>query len=361
MKTLNILPALACLLMLMSGCEEKKIEQEPALSELLPGWNIHQQALNFDIHLRDLFFLNAETGYMAGYNGEIYKTTTAGTSWQKLNSGTTLHLQSIIFVSPNAGFAAGQGMSGCLGQDCGRGAPFLKTTDGGSSWSKSFFPDFISFEELVFFDESQGLALITTLSGESLSQTRLARTQDGGSNWDLLDLDIFSPLHKIHLVDGIVYLAGNGGIIHKSNDAGLSWEQIQTPVPAWSQVRKLYFYNQQIGFFDGNMQLHKTTNGGDQWQELQTPTAFNELGFVHFSSENEGFNLVPVFGHEGAGGQGDFFTYHGTVFYYTLDGGASWQAKGPIREFQYGKAHFPSRELGYISNGRILYRFEKRD
>ena len=79
--------------------------------------------------LNDVHFTSPTTGYVTGYvvngfqvNGTLRKTTDGGMTWRVLNSGTTQPLFSVFFVDANTGWVAGD--SGTI----------LKTTNGGSAW-----------------------------------------------------------------------------------------------------------------------------------------------------------------------------------------------------------------------------------
>lgn len=66
-----------------------------------------------------LYFSNTKTGWSAGENGTIYRTTNAGNNWFADNTPTTQNLNSIQFVNELTGWAAGE--NGVI----------LKTTTGG--------------------------------------------------------------------------------------------------------------------------------------------------------------------------------------------------------------------------------------
>src|ERR1035438_9811671 len=67
--------------------------------------------------LNSVYFINTNTGYVAGDSGTILKTINGGISWSKLSSGTMKHLASVYFTSDNTGVVVGD--SGTL----------LKTSD----------------------------------------------------------------------------------------------------------------------------------------------------------------------------------------------------------------------------------------
>src|SRR5687768_8595437 len=106
--------------------------------QFLSGWTISEHTYDLDIMPEDLFFLNSEIGFLVGLNGEIHKTINSGKTWEKKNSGTTLHFQSVYFLNKTTGYVGGQAMGGCLDEDCDKGSVLLKTTDGGETWTKTF-------------------------------------------------------------------------------------------------------------------------------------------------------------------------------------------------------------------------------
>lgn len=72
-----------------------------------------------------LFFLNNNTGWVAGYHGKISKTTDGGVSWILQNSGIQSWLNCVHFIDANLGIAVGSKDSNRL---------ILKTTNGGTNW-----------------------------------------------------------------------------------------------------------------------------------------------------------------------------------------------------------------------------------
>jgi hypothetical protein len=57
--------------------------------------------------LTDIYFINANTGYIVGYNGKIFKTTNGGDNWIQEPQLTTNNLNSVFFISENRGWAVG--------------------------------------------------------------------------------------------------------------------------------------------------------------------------------------------------------------------------------------------------------------
>jgi len=346
---LYIIPLLALISFIIS-CKKDSLETKP--TNFLKGWEIEQTNLNFDINYRDIFFINSDIGFIVGYNGNIYKTNNAGKAWQKQVSNTTLHLYSVFFLNENIGFIGGQAMN-CLDSDCGSGSVFLKTTNGGETWTKTFFKDYNKIYSLNFFDESNGLALIDTPDKPNSRDYYIARTSDGGKSWKFIDLPIKPTYDKFYFIDNTVLVAGENQKIFKSTDFGNSWESISTPVPIFNDIRNIYFYNKNIGFVDGVTNFYKTTNGGLTWAIYPSPSVG---GTFHFYNEKEGFNIKSSSQYEG----GDFPTFKGSVSYQTFDGGASWKESELNNSFYIGLTYFPQRDLGYGISGKKFFTIKNK-
>lgn len=109
-------------------------------------------------------FVNASTGYAAGNNGTIIKTTDSGLSWLPLASGTTEDLYFIFIQNENSVFISGS--SGKL----------IKSTNGGQSW-ENIATGTTSYLSVVYFsDNTTGY-----IAGES---GLIKRSTDGGKRME---------------------------------------------------------------------------------------------------------------------------------------------------------------------------------
>jgi photosystem II stability/assembly factor-like uncharacterized protein len=339
------------------GCNKEPNKPEDDLTNSIDGWEITKSNYDFDINPRDIFFINPNIGFVVGYNGDIYKTIDSGQTWVKKNSGTTLHLFSVFFLNEDVGFVSSQASSGCLDADCDKGSVLLKTTDGGETWTKTFFPDYTRILSLKFFDALKGIAIIYIPEyPNSRDNEYVAITSDGGINWNLPDLAIIPYCDKLFSVDNSVFVAGENQKIFKSSDYGYNWQTISTPIEAYNSVGDIYFYNEQIGFIDGITSVYKTTNGGLNW--IKTNFPFTNFGTIHFYDENEGFNIEPVMVYEEGG---DFPIFKGSICYETRNGGESWSTSNLVKSLYLGFTFFPQRNLGYGFNLSEFYTIKKKE
>lgn len=353
---MNKLVLIASMTALLLCCSrEVPDNSEDDLTIELEEWVISKSTYDFDINPRGMYFVDENIGFVVGYNGDIYKTTDSGTTWRKLNPGTTLHLHSVCFINENIGFVSSQTMDGCLDADCDKGSVLLKTINGGDTWTKTFFPDYIRILSLKFFDPMNGIAIIHKKDIPASRDEYVATTSDGGSTWNLLDLGIKPYSSALFFVDNLVFAAGENNQIFKSSDHGQSWETIETPIELNYNIRNIYFYNENIGYVDGVTHIYKTIDGGVNWEETNFP--FSSLGTFHFSSENEGFNIQTVAVYDG----GDFPTFKGSISYETMDGGITWTKSELMKSLYLGMTFFLRKDLGYGFNSSEFSIIRKKE
>lgn len=340
--------------------EDLSFPQDTTYSNIVPGWILKEYAHDLKLTptmpmwIRDIHMVDDSVGYVVGNNGQIAKTINGGTKWELLNSGTSLHLYSVSFVNENIGFVAGQAMD-CLDEDCNKGSILLKTTNGGKTWSKIFFEDYTGIFCLKFFDELNGLAIIHTPIIPNSGDCYIARTSDGGKNWELLELAVKPAYDEFYCVDNIVFIAGENQKIYKSIDFGNNWELINTPVAAWNDIRNMYFYNENIGFVDGISNIYKTSDGGLNWEIADFP--FESIRDLHFFNDTIVFNIDRVYTYEG----GEYPVFKGSFFWSTIDGGLTWNESALIPNLSLVNVKFLNDIKGYACNSLYYYSLEKND
>ena len=271
--------------------------------------------------INDIYFLNEEKGFAIGGNrndnGFILKTIDGGTTWTLLDSTNYFSknnvklqaLNSIVFLNEN------------LGQIVGHGGKLLRTEDGGKTWDIILNGTWEDFYDLQFFDSNATLLV----SGSGLSNGILFKTNNDWYNLDPEELDY--PARDLEFIDNeIGYMATNGfvkktynagntweyldingdffyhidfptattgyvcgweGSIHKTTDAGTTWEKQHNTNQAFSKrhhFEKIDFINESIGLVIGYKgELLYTDNGGGTWKQIITNTDldFHSLYFVN--------------------------------------------------------------------------------
>jgi len=154
----------------------------------------------------DLQFVNENTGYMCGYNGVFVKTIDGGLTWTDLSFNNDLKFRSLYFYDENNGWLIDT-----------FNKILFHTPNGGESWSTVTLGDVYVFEpqSVYFIDDNKGFA--TTTEGV------LFMTIDGGSNWEEFYVFSYGAESKIHFMNDTEGWYKNSGGIYHTYDAGLTW------------------------------------------------------------------------------------------------------------------------------------------
>ena len=164
------------------------------------SWNAQQPT---DHILQTMFFVNKDTGWIAGNEGVILKTTDAGSTWIYLQMNGTDYgtLTSLYFLDNNTGWASGSGLDI-------NGGVILKTVNGGESWVLQH-NGYSRFIYSVYFSSLN--------SGWAVGDEGVIfNTADGGLNWELQGSGTFSDLYSINVKSFLNgWSVGDDGLILK--------------------------------------------------------------------------------------------------------------------------------------------------
>jgi photosystem II stability/assembly factor-like uncharacterized protein len=316
-------------------------------------WEISKVSYEFKLQVRDVFFLNTDTGFLVGNEGRIFRTTDSGETWRKIDSGTRLNIVSVYFIDDRVGYASSEGLN-CPWSDCSQGSFMLKTTDCGETWTKLPFPEYYRILSLKFSDESHGVAIIYTEGQKDSLIANVATSSDGGSSWEMADLTLKHGVEKLFFVEDLIFAQGVHQQLYKSLDLGVTWDTINVPVDQNNSFRYFYFINGNTGFVDATTSVYKTTDGGNNWAEVHFPFPYSDP--LYFYDEDEGFRL------RGA----HFFINEsrdptsGSIFFITGDGGNTW-TQGTLSELvSMYDTHFPYHGYGFGFGNSDFYRFIRK-
>jgi photosystem II stability/assembly factor-like uncharacterized protein len=350
LKIFVVLPALT----LISCLRDPYEENGEVMTPVIPGWEITSREHGLSYDMRKMYFVTPAKGYVIGYNGYLMHTADSGKTWTAQDPGTDLRLESISFLDENNGFIAGKGGADCLNEDCGKGSFLLRTTDGGDSWTKVFFDTLAYLESMIWYDLNNAVALLEYRLPSQTLVRQLARTDDGGNTWNLIDQD-FGIRYTSSIVSAgdALYVAGSDGVI-RSTDHGATWQVLPTPVHQTNGWSRIYFRDSNHGFIADNAGVFRTTSGGSTWQ--QTDGALLYFDGMYFSDSFEGFCFNVVTQYQG----GDFPQLLGSYVFSTDDGGNTWHQSELWKGFYTGNLTFPSDEIGYGINGVSFHTFRRK-
>lgn len=255
--------------------------------------------LDTNIVYRSIYFLNQNTGYIAGcillfqptLDAEpiIIKTTNAGVSWFSVLNDSGYTLRSLYFINSNTGFASG-GLYG-------NGPNYLlTTTNAGVNWQRTS-PGSGYLWCISFKDANTGF-------GSCLS-SYFYRTTNSGLNWIwyqsipdyLISCVTFIDANTGFLTGGNELTLDSVGHIYKTVNGGDNWNLVYTDHRG--EINGARFVNSSTGFAVGTLdptalnqipsRILKSTNIGSNWF---IDTLFNQiygLASLYFTDPNTGY------------------------------------------------------------------------
>ncbi|MBN8547076.1 MAG: T9SS type A sorting domain-containing protein [Ignavibacteria bacterium] len=260
-----------------------------------------QEVPDTSYKLRSVYFIDDQTGWAAGNNGIIIKTTDGGRRWTKQTDSSRISLRSLFFVDKQNGWA--------VGSEYGTGySVALKTVNGGTNWKR--LPIFSGpFQSVFFIDSLTGW--ITGGPVDRGAKGIITKTTDGGATWKSQSANAGHANFSVFFIDHQTgWLVGDEGIIFKTTNGGDIWVPQTSGVSDY--LRTVRFINRQTGWIAGhNGIILKTTNGGETWINQSVD---NKIWLDSFN---------PVDSKTAWAAGIDYGTGSGTIL-KTVDGGLSW-------------------------------------
>lgn len=273
---------------LMPACDDK----DDPIPQPVTGYTFTAVTSPSTQTLNDVEFVKnqSQVGFIAAGDG-VLKTTDGGSSWTKLNSTGVFTIapvtESIIYAG---------GFNGVL----------IKSTNGGTSWTNLTPPVGTANNHVwsMYFSDAN-----TGYISQGADAGKIYKTTDGGNTWTTISfsgggapvLAIQFPTSQTGFV-----VTGDPGTLFKTANGGAAWTSPITGVA--NGLTSIFFLNENTGWVgDHNGAIRKTSNGGTSFTS-QTTGVTAPIRALHFVNENLGFAV------------GD----NGTVL-STKDGGQTWK------------------------------------
>lgn len=205
--------------------------------------------------LYSISMINDNTGWIAGSEGYLYRTTDGGATWDKTVSRRAIHLKykdfhEVYFVDNEVGWAFGQY------------AAVIKTTDGGETWKKQNVN--LIRDIPIHNSHMLGRDVGYFVGGRGMIQ----KTTDGGNTWiKLYNENHASDLRGIFMLDeNTGWVCGDDGILLKTTNGGKIWDRVSILYPS-TDLYGIEFLNNDVGMIVGESgKTFRTTNGGNSWE-----------------------------------------------------------------------------------------------
>ena len=302
-------------------------------AEAQSGW--YTQLITPD-QMRDIFFIDENTGWAVGDNG-IRKTTNGGINWQVFSGWINNFLASVYFINHDIGWVVGA-------NNPINNPLILHTTNGGQNWyvQDCQYTLYMLLFSIFFIDQNTGWTL--GIDGP------IFKTTNGGINW-IIQLNVKDNLRSIYFINQNTGWVGGddstwNGLIMKTINGGSNWSIQYYDI--YSSLSSVYFVNSVTGWSVGTTVslggiVLKTTNGGINWFTQFLSYENNYLNSVQFINQDTGW----VVGYD------DHYTYEGTIM-KTTNGGTNWFYQPSNTFFILNSLYFIDDKTGWIVGGSFV-------
>ncbi len=216
--------------------------------------SVESQLGTFLAHFNGVDFPTASTGYVVGWQGKIFRSTSGGVSWGLVHSGPAIALEDVAMTSANEGAAVGENG--------------IYYTSNGTTWNQvvSLTNKYLY---AVSFSGSTGYA-----AGDTLM-----KSVNNGASWTGINFP-YGTINGIQAisVDTIVVVTNN--MAYKTTNGGVYWEEFILPtLPGFHNYKDIAFRGPEGYIACSGGILLKTSNGGGGTKPItsySSPTLFCE-------------------------------------------------------------------------------------
>lgn len=241
-----------------------------------------KQSSNTLAWLYDIYFLDEQTGWIAGSGGTFLKTVDGGKTWTAEKKVTDDAIHQVYFTDERNGWLLCERNLYALGANSP--SYLLKTDDGGISWQRVEFTDNLRKRVTKIFFTKKGTGLAIGEGGAFFTMT------DEGKIWKRLPSPVrYLMLDGIFTDDAHGVVVGAGGAIFFTDDEGVTWIKATVFGDSDAKLNSIFFINQKNGWTAGtNGKIYQTINGGKIWREQKTNLT-KDLTDVFFINTAEGW------------------------------------------------------------------------
>jgi photosystem II stability/assembly factor-like uncharacterized protein len=246
--------------------------------------------------LRAVQYLGADVFVAAGGGGVFMRSADGGATWStSFAIGSSVN--AMHFVSSTLGYVVGdQGF-------------IARTDDGGQTWTPQISTVQTTLNDVHFFDANLGLAV-----GDG---STILHSTDGGTTWTPVTVPGFGNAYGVSFADADVAITvGTNGARLRSVDGGASWTRLDVPVNVVETrtLRSVIFTSATTGFAAGGQSnpIMRTDDAGQTWAKVPGASASGA------TDGSCGFGAIALLGNKGLAAATCGWLAHSS------DGGVSW-------------------------------------
>lgn len=198
------------------------------------GADWQQAQVPVQVTLTAVYFIDEMHGWAVGHDATILSSSDGGVSWQIQQHLPEMEkpLLDVLFFDKNTGVAVGAyGL-------------FYRTNDGGKHWSIEYHNEFLYPEDQAYLAELKREDEVAYLDEQS---------------------SILPHFNRVVADGRTLYLAGELGLIAKSNDLGVSWQRLDEIYPgSFYDIKRTQAGNLVVIGLRGH--VFRSLGNGSPWQ-----------------------------------------------------------------------------------------------
>jgi len=270
-----------------------------------------------------------------------FAASSAFAQWNQLATGSMKNLFGVHFMNERKGFVTGwDSKSGVI----------LLTYDAGKTWTPTY-----AVGNYIFGTTSTDSLHLYTVGQQGGCQCGLImKSSDGGLHWDQSTDGTTFGYYAIAFSDELNgYAVGYQGVVTVTTDGGVSWND-QSLGDGTDAIKNVSFPSKMIGYavsdsanFSHPHRIWKTTDAGASWNKIQDYGTHLVIASMAWTSPTVGFFC----GNDGA-----------SCIYETSDGGSMWKAVNRgnpsivLQGIAFGHGNDDLSKIGYAvgDNGTVV-------
>ncbi|MEX2602740.1 MAG: YCF48-related protein, partial [Gracilimonas sp.] len=278
-------------------------------------------------------------GTMMSTTGILTAQNTDGLQdWDKVYEfPSEINFEKIHFLNADAGWVVG--FNGVF-----------NTKDGGENWVEKYNLidnaenqyEELRFRDVYFRTILNGWIVATFYADDSEDNSLLLETKDGGESWNI-NSEYSEEIKAVEFHnENIGWFTTDRDEVYKTSNGGLSWVKIFDDAEYEQDLDDVSFSSSSDGWSVSsfNNHLYRTSDGGESWSQYTSVTNADRLHAIHFFDSDYGW----VSGSLSDGGYG---------IWSTEDGGASWTLLATMDE-GINDLQILSSEMSIATDGRKL-------